>query len=336
MNAIIRWSLILFLLLISVLASVFIVIESGTFYQQFYNQSLSILHMGYWAAMLTEVFMAVMAATWLPNKISQKGKRVHPANYFFKAILGVLFITTVGGASFNSIAPILEKIQDQNNRTKIVTVLESQVEDNSKSFTTFSKQNQKTNTALAARNQIKAKEELKENIGDIKNTFLMWFQIFFIVFLRLGVQFSNLSCVWLIGWLYREKDNKVLEKGKALESTPSFNPISIRRFGETRHRRGWSTSLSFEKLKNRVLKNSEPTIFSDATDVAAYREKIKLITNRLFTSVSMQKCCSELEIQVTEMTKILNYKISLNSSYLPTLREVYQKLVGFQQQSKAI
>ena len=225
MNPLIRWSLISFLLITSASASIFIVIESGTFYQQFYNQHLALFHMGYWAAFLNEIFMAIMAATWLPGKQNEKRKSMHPANYLFKFLLIILFITTVGGASFNSIAPLLENIQEQNNRSKIVTILETQVTDNTLSFKTFSTQNQKTNTALAARNQVKAKEELKIKISRLENTFSLWFQVCFIILLRLGVQLANLCCVWLVGWLYREEINKTPQKD--FTTVPSMNPVPM-------------------------------------------------------------------------------------------------------------
>lgn len=335
MNLYIRWFLICLLTFISASASIFIVIESGTFYQQFYNQHLALFQMGYWAALLNEIFMAIMAATWLPEKHNKNKKSIHPANYLFKFLLFILFLTTVGGASFNSIAPLLEHIQEQNNRSKIITIIETQVKDNNLSFKTFSTQNQKTNTALAARNQIKAKEELKSKVDNFKSTFSLWFQIFFIVLLRLGVQLANLCCVWLVGWLYREKEKK--PEQKPVTTSPTGSPFQVLPKEITIQETGWSNiPLSFEKLKHRVLKQPVLSEFNDATDVAIYREKIQCMTEKVFKSTSMHKCCADLEIKVNDLSDILNCNIKLNSSYLPMLRSVYEKLLGFQGQRKAV
>ena len=100
MHPFLRWNLIFWLLGISLLASAFMVLEAGYYYQSLYPQS-SFGYMGYLAATLNEAFMAIMAGVWLPGKVRGKG---HPVNFLFRFLLILLFFTTVGGASFNAIS----------------------------------------------------------------------------------------------------------------------------------------------------------------------------------------------------------------------------------------
>lgn len=329
MNLLVRWVLILFLLFISLAASIFIVIESGTFYQQFYHQHLAYIPMGYCAAALNEIFMAVMAATWLPVKFKKKKQITHPANYLFKFLLVILFVTTVGGASFNSVSPLIGKIQKQNNTSKIISVLEAQVNDADQSFETFKEQNQKTNTALAARNQVKIKEELKSKLGNIESTSSLWFQIGFIILLRLGVQLANLCCVWLAGWLYRSRNE--LTKTSQKKSSPKADNQVI---WKEKHSGWYGRQLSLETSQRKEISSS--STFSGPMDIIVYRENIKNITEQLRSQMSQVEICRQLEISSEELSEIINHKNKFNSSYTPQLKTVYEKLTRFQNQQLAV
>src|SRR3989339_1902842 len=102
---------ILGLLVVSLTASAFMVLEAGYYYQSLYPQS-SFGYMGYLAATLNEAFMAIMAGVWLPGKVRGKG---HPVNFLFRFLLILLFFTTVGGASFNAISEHLSVLESQAN-----------------------------------------------------------------------------------------------------------------------------------------------------------------------------------------------------------------------------
>lgn len=218
MNRSTKFVLILCLVLVSITASIFIIFESGDFFQKFYQADRTIQYMGYWAAALNEIFMAIMAGVWLPKIKKKNISFVHPLNYFFKILLILLFITTVAGSSLNLVLPILNTIQSQKNNNSVIRILKSQVNDNKKSLETFIQQNQKMNSALSVKSQIKIKDELKESIKTQRFEFILWIEVFFIIILRFCIQLANLSCVWLVGWLYRTSPEAFEETLKTLNT----------------------------------------------------------------------------------------------------------------------
>ncbi|MBU3917891.1 hypothetical protein KKA14_20380, partial [bacterium] len=205
MNNTLKWIFIPFLLSVSISASLFMIIESGSFFQKLYHTENSLLNMGYWAAGLNEIFMAVMAAVWLPDIIKKNRKeKIHPGNYLFKFLLIFLFLTTVLGSSFNTVFPIMGRIQVYQNNDKIIGILQAQVQDNNLSLNTFVQQKQRVNSALSVKRQIQTREELKNLLKSQKPVFGLWVEAIVIIVIRFGVQLANLSCIWLTGWIYRQ------------------------------------------------------------------------------------------------------------------------------------
>ena len=184
MHPVLKWAVIFGLLLISLAASIFMILESGSFYQKLYPKDYGFVQLGFLAATLNEVFMAVMAGVWLPGK-TKKGKiKGHPINYFFRLLLILLFITTVGGASFNLVYNKFETLQNQNNHKEVIAILQSQIRDNQSSLKTFVKQNQRVNSVLAVRQQHATKERLIQEMAKSKSATTLWFEIIFIIMLR--------------------------------------------------------------------------------------------------------------------------------------------------------
>ena len=119
-----------FLLSVSISASVFMIIEPGSFFQNLYKSRDVVSFMGYWAAFLNEIFMAIMAGVRLPGKNETDSLTFHPVNIFFKTLLVLLFMTTVFGSSMNTIYPLVNTLHKQNNIKQVIRILESQVIDN--------------------------------------------------------------------------------------------------------------------------------------------------------------------------------------------------------------
>ncbi|MDT8447781.1 MAG: hypothetical protein RRB13_12900 [bacterium] len=190
------------LLVVSLTASAFMVLEAGQFYQSLYQSAL-FPFMGYLAATLNEAFMAVMAAVWIPGKSRSKG---HPINYLFRGLLALLFLTTVGGASFNAIDGHLKALEAQASNAEVIEVLRGQIEDHEKSLQTFVAQHQPINSALTVRRQAETKAQLMEALAQQKATTGLWAEVLFLVVLRVAVQMANLSCIWLAGWTWRRKE----------------------------------------------------------------------------------------------------------------------------------
>jgi len=249
MNKVVKSILIFGLILASFSASVFIVLESGEFFQKFYTSDSKIQYMGYWAASLNEIFMAIMAGVWLPNIQKKSKAKIHPLNYFFKILLLLLFITTVAGSSFNLIFPVIDTIQTQKNNQSVINILESQINDNQKSLETFIHQNQRMNSALSVKSQLKIKDELKATIKDKRFELLLWVEVFFIIILRFCIQLANLSCIWLAGWLYRAptKLNSTIHKTNPL-SDPQTIPM------KDNHSRPYVSNRKFQEANLKINK----------------------------------------------------------------------------------
>lgn len=201
MKNIFNATFIFILLLSSLAAAVFMILESGNFYQTLYESKSSFY--GYWAASLNEVFMAIMAAVWVSKKDENGNNQSHIINYFFKILLGILFITTIGGACYYAASPILDDIQKQKNQSELLKIIDLQISNDKKSLEIFSSQNQRGNTALAVKRTWNSHQEAKQLVQKGKHMFLLWLQLAIIILLRLGIQSSNLGCVWLAGWIYR-------------------------------------------------------------------------------------------------------------------------------------
>jgi hypothetical protein len=219
MKHIFKWVFIFILLLSSLAAAFFMILESGSFYQTLYTSKSHFY--GYWAAALNELFMAIMAAVWITKKNKHGIKQPHIINYFFKLLLVVLFITTIAGASYYVALPILNNINNQENQVRILNIIDSQIENDKKSLDIFSAQNQKMNTALAAKRTWENHQQAKVIIKQNKHTFTLWFQLIIIIMLRFGIQSSNLGCVWLAGWLYRNNPTflKTQDQKSLLQTT---------------------------------------------------------------------------------------------------------------------
>ncbi len=198
MHSFLRWNLIFGLICVSLVASLFMILEAGSFYQRLYPEQIGWIPLGFLAAGLNEVFMSIMAGA----KLEHQGKP-HPINYFFRFLMLLLFITTVGGASFNLVYDKIQIIQDQTSHQKVIELLKKQIEDQEKNFATFIQQNQRLNTAVTAKRKAEARQALIQAVRKNKPLSSLWFEVIFILTLRLGVQMANLSCVWLAGWLYR-------------------------------------------------------------------------------------------------------------------------------------
>ena len=198
-----KWLFIFGLILVSILASVFMILESGSFYQRLYPKDYGFFQLGFLAATLNEVFMAIMAGVWLPGKKKNGKEKGHPVNFFFRLLLILLFITTVGGASFNLVEEKISLLQNNAVNHEVIDVLRSQVNDNQESLSTFVQQKQRLNSVLTVRQQQETKERLILALKKQEPKQTLWVEIIFVILLRFGVQLANLSSVWLAGWLFR-------------------------------------------------------------------------------------------------------------------------------------
>ncbi|MDX2471115.1 MAG: hypothetical protein QNL04_11125, partial [SAR324 cluster bacterium] len=244
------------LLLVSFIASVFMIIESGSFYQALYPKGPILIPLGFIAAFLSEVFMAIMAGVRIKKQKNNQTSN-HPINWLITFLLGMLFILTVGGASFNLAYSKLGEIQSQSNNKQIIQVLKSQVADHRMSLETFANQNQRVNSAITARNQEKAKNNLIQALKETKPIYSLWFEVVFVVLLRFSVQLANLTCVWLAGWIYRNvKDERNLLKSEAKAEQIRVGEVRAKAEKlrmEEEHAKAERLRLEVESLENERL-----------------------------------------------------------------------------------
>ncbi len=296
-----QWIYLFLLLSVSTSASLFIIVESGEFYQQLYPQKTGGISMGYWAAGLNEIFMAIMAAVWIPNsEKKKKGTGFHFMNLVFKCLLILLFLTTIGGASFQITQKTMSEIQKQENNRRIANLLKTQINDNTKSLDIFTAQNQRINSALSVRRQNKTKDELKQIFRDEKVGFILWVQLIFLILLRFVIQFANLCCVWLAGWVYRNRDYIPTSSSKN-------NPKSED-----------SNSKTMTLIKKRNHRNEHK--------IKQIRGEINQMINSRNSGVSIKDVGFAIKENSEILEKIVDEKNKLTNQHLPKLTQIQDKL----------
>ncbi|MCG8335584.1 MAG: hypothetical protein MJE63_13775 [Proteobacteria bacterium] len=354
--------LFIFLLLsISISASVFMIIESGSFFQDLYKAESSLSFMGYWAAFLNEVFMGIMAAVWIPGKKNKLGESLHPINVLFKLLLIFLFVTTVCGSSLKTAYPLYATVQKQNNQKEVIKVLHSQINDNNKSLNAFVLQNQRTNAALSVRNQIKIKEELKQMLANQESTFGLWLEISIIILIRFGVQLANLSCIWLAGWVYRQPSktrnnntelkrdqqfraktkhqkalNVALEPDSGSASKTNGSTFNSRPKQANKYTTSYKQNSVAEKHKQIPSKNTdvqtkpaeEQILKQDKDQGKIYDLRVKIA--RLLRSrnegISLSDIGKAIGEREASLREIVNPKLSLGSETMPALEDILSKI----------
>ncbi len=201
-NITFRLIFIAILAIVCLCASSFMVLESSEFFERFYLAEDS-KNFGFVSALLNEVFLVIMASVWVPAIRKGESKKFHPANILIKGLVILLFVNTVGGASLNTVQKKLTVIQEQKNRIEVLSILQSQIEDQQRNINTFRGQNQKTNTVLATRKLNEVKEELKKLQTSRQSSATLWLDILLITLVRFTIQLANITAVWLASWLYR-------------------------------------------------------------------------------------------------------------------------------------
>jgi len=201
------------LLLSAVLsASLFMIIESGEYYQKFYENS----YQGYWAACLVESFLATAAI------LHFKSKKL--LNTVIKIVMIPLFLVVVGGASLKVVTPMVNKLAQFESKNKLVNIL---VMENQQSMENIERlRGQRVNTAIEIKRQRETTNQLKETLKD-NSTFgwMIWIVIGFSTFLRFAVQISNLVFAHSLGVMWREaksdKNKPVRKKTDKKRATKS-------------------------------------------------------------------------------------------------------------------
>jgi hypothetical protein len=172
-------------------ASLFMIIESGEYYQRFYDNP----YQGYWSAFLVESFLAIASMLYFKNR--------KLLNTMIKLVMIPLFLVVVGGASLKVVSPMVNELAQTENKNKLVALLQTE---NKQSIENLERlKGQKVNTAVEIRRQRQSTSELKEVLkADTTFSWMIWVVIGFSTFLRFSVQIANLVFAHSLGVVWRE------------------------------------------------------------------------------------------------------------------------------------
>ncbi len=126
------------------------ILESGEYYQKFYKNS----YQGYWAAFLVESFLAISAMLYFEKRSL--------LNFTIRLVMIPLFLVVVGGASLKIVSPMIDKLAQAENKSKLQEVLQNE---NKQSLQNLERlKGQKVNTAIEIRRQRQSMAELKASL----------------------------------------------------------------------------------------------------------------------------------------------------------------------------
>jgi hypothetical protein len=242
------------LLLTAVISgSLFMILESGEYYQKFYKNE----YQGYWAAFLVESFLAIAAM------LNVKNKKL--LNWIIKLVMFPLFLVMVCGASLKIISPLVKELAIQENQLKLIALLN--VENQQSIHNLEYLKGQKINTAVEVRRQRQSTKELK-NIFYNNNSFswMIWIVIGFSTFLRFSVQIANLTFAYTLGELWRQRNIIETEVNKV-----NFNSHSNIRFESKSLPK--KTDLKALNEKNQINPTSKSNIQTQLEKVIKYLKR---------------------------------------------------------------
>ena len=190
-------------------ASLFMILESGEYYQRFYKNCFQ----GYWSAFLVETFLAISAMLYFKDR--------KLLNVIIKLVMIPLFLVVVGGASLKVVSPMIKELAQTESKTKLVALLQTE---NQQSLDNLERlKGQRVNTAIEIQRQRQSTSELKEVLKENKTfSWMIWIVIGFSTFLRFSVQIANLVFAHSLGVMWREmKASKNKKRKKTAKKKPA-------------------------------------------------------------------------------------------------------------------
>lgn len=188
-------------------ASLFMISEAGAFFATWYPGAA---YKGYWAAALSEAFLAMAAAAHF------QGRKW--LNRVLKTVMAILFISVVVGASFNLVVPMTKEYAKAQRQAELVSFLKTEHQQNQASLKAVA--GQRINTVLAINQQRESNQEYKKELR--KETDSPWAILIvmsFTLFMRVSVQTANLVFAYGFGILWRGEKRKQQVIKKAATGT---------------------------------------------------------------------------------------------------------------------
>jgi hypothetical protein len=222
--------------------SSYIVLESAGYYQKLYVLAGLSSKMGWFTAILSEVFQLALVML-LPTGKENKAKR-----YSLLVIIALIYIMTIFAAGMNIGKPLIEKWSQSRRQDRLFSILMKEQEVLNQQVNLFNGQKQKVNTAISINAQRKSFQEIKNHLEnkDSINEILIQIELAALWLLRILIQLANLICGRFIALKWKEN----LESMKTNRSE-SINPNRakvIRQFKAkyTRNENGFIGILEFD------------------------------------------------------------------------------------------
>lgn len=199
------------LLIIVISASAFIILESGEFLNSLYKFK-SISYKGYFAAGLLEIFLILSTMIRIRKKVIDR---------IFSWSTYILIVLTILTSSLLIIRPQLRSLNKNSSNSEVKAFLKESSKQNKNIFSTFAKQGQKTNTALAFREIKKTNKNMFDALTEKKddNTFFIWLTIGLSLCIRAMIQILNTISAHIFGLLYRREQYNKSKNKKIIQST---------------------------------------------------------------------------------------------------------------------
>jgi len=185
--------------------SSYIVLESAGYYQKLYALAGLSVKMGWFTAILSEVFQLALVML-LPAGEKNQVKKLS-----LLVIIALIYIMTIFAAGMNIGKPLIEKWSQSRRQDKLFSMLMKEQDVLNRQVNLFNGQKQKVNTAISINAQRESFQEIKNHLeanGSI-NEILIQIELAALWLLRILIQLANLICGRFIVINWKENRNKL-------------------------------------------------------------------------------------------------------------------------------
>jgi hypothetical protein len=179
-----------FLVILCISASTYVVMESAGYYQGFYQLAGQSIMMGWYTAVLSEVFQLTLVML-LSSESQDKTFR-----FIVMLIVTLIFLLTVFAAGMNIGKPLIYQWSTSIHQDNLIDLLKDERRSIKNELEIFKSQNQKVNTVLTVQEGRKTFQDLKEQLKNKppSNPFLIQIELISLWCLRVLIQLANLFC----------------------------------------------------------------------------------------------------------------------------------------------
>ena len=168
----------------------YIVLESAGYYQKLYAVAGLSVKMGWFTAILSEVFQLALVML-LPT-----GKKSQVKKLSLLVLIALIYIMTIFASGMNLGKPLIEKWSQSKRHEKLFSILMKEQEVLNGQVNLFNGQKQKVNTAISVQAQRKSFQEIKDHLEgkNSVNGILIQIELAALWLLRILIQLANLIC----------------------------------------------------------------------------------------------------------------------------------------------